>query len=87
MEMNNRKHSKQVFQVVAPDARNVVLVGDLTRFPMRRDPRGIWTTNVTLAPGPHHYRFIVDGKWQDDPACGSHMLNPFGSEDMMREAA
>jgi 1,4-alpha-glucan branching enzyme len=86
------KHSKQVFQLVAPAAKRVELVGDFTQWrqqpvPLQRDPRGIWTTSVALAPGTHRYRFIVDGEWRDDPTCQSRTPNPFGSEDMLREAA
>jgi 1,4-alpha-glucan branching enzyme len=85
--MSTSKSSKQVFQVVAANARSVVLVGDLTHFPMRKDSHGIWTTKVALPPGHHRYRLMVDGEWQDDPACMSRVLNPFGSVEMLREAA
>jgi len=42
---------------------------------------------VPLAPGKHSYRFIVDGEWRDDPECKLRIPNPYGSEDMIREAA
>jgi len=38
-------------------------------------------------PGKHTYRFIVDGNWCDDPECSLRVANPFGGEDMVREAA
>lgn len=90
--MTTNKQTKQVFQFVAPTAKSVVLVGDFTRWtqqsiPMQRDPNGIWTASVPLSPGPHRYRFIADGEWRDDPACESRAPNPFGSEDMVRQAA
>jgi 1,4-alpha-glucan branching enzyme len=90
--MNTIKHSKQVFQFVAPTAKSVVLVGDFTHWHqqgirMQRDPKGVWTASVDLTPGTHRYRFIVDGEWQDDPTCKSRAPNPFGSEDMLRQAA
>jgi 1,4-alpha-glucan branching enzyme len=90
--MNKNKQSKQVFQFVAPAAKSVELVGDFTHWhqqsiPLQRDPKGIWTASVALAPGTHRYRFIVDGEWRDDPACQSRAPNPFGSEDMLRQAA
>ena len=90
--MNTNKHRKQVFQFVAPAAKSVVLVGDFTHWsqrgvPMQRDSNGIWTASVALAPGTHRYRFIVDGEWRDDPECQSRAPNPFGSEDMLRQAA
>jgi 1,4-alpha-glucan branching enzyme len=90
--MATNKNSKQAFHLVAPAAKSVVLVGDFTRWsqqgiPMQRDPNGIWTASVALSPGAHRYRFIVDGEWRDDPACTSRAPNPFGSEDMVRQAA
>jgi 1,4-alpha-glucan branching enzyme len=90
--MTTNKHSKQVFHFVAPAAKSVVLAGDFTRWsqqgiPMQRDPNGTWTATAALSPGTHRYRFIVDGEWRDDPACKSRAPNPFGSEDMLRQAA
>jgi 1,4-alpha-glucan branching enzyme len=90
--MTTNKDSKQGFQSVAPAARSVVLVGDFTSWrqhgiPMQRDSNGIWTASVALAPGAHRYRFIADGEWRDDPACASRAPNPFGSQDMIRQAA
>ncbi|MCX6925614.1 MAG: glycogen-binding domain-containing protein, partial [Verrucomicrobia bacterium] len=81
--MNRNKHSKQVFQFVAPAAKSVVLVGDFTNWRqqgilMHRDSNGIWTASVALAPGTHRYRFIADGEWRDDQACRSRVPNPFG---------
>jgi 1,4-alpha-glucan branching enzyme len=81
-----------LFQYVAPAAQSVVLVGDFTGWrqrgiPLEKEANGTWTANVALAPGPHRYRFIVDGEWRDDPKCKSRVPNPFGSEDMLREAA
>jgi 1,4-alpha-glucan branching enzyme len=91
--MNTNKQSKEAFHFVAPEsARKVVLVGDFTQWqqngiPMHRDDNGVWTASVALSPGTHRYRFIVDGQWWDDPACKSRAPNPFGSEDMLRNAA
>jgi 1,4-alpha-glucan branching enzyme len=90
--MSKNKHSKQLFQLAAPAAKSVVLVGDFTQWTqqgiqMQRDSNGIWTASVPLSPGLHRYRFIVDGQWLDDPACKSREPNPFGGEDMVRQAA
>jgi len=70
----------------------VLLVGDFTRWqqqgiPMHQDKNGVWTTTVELVPGKHTYRFIVDGEWRDDPECRLRTPNPFGGQDMIREAA
>jgi hypothetical protein len=40
-----------------------------------------------LPPGAHHYRFLVDGEWRDDPECALRTPNPFGGENMTRQVA
>ncbi len=82
----------QTFRFTAPDARSVLLVGDFTHWqkesiPLRRGANGVWTTTVALRPGRHSYRFIVDGEWRDDPECQMRVPNPFGTQDMVLEAA
>jgi 1,4-alpha-glucan branching enzyme len=90
--MSTNKRSKETFRLLKPDAKSVVLAGDFTDWtqhgiPMQKDLNGIWTASVALAPGTHRYRFLVDGEWWDDPACKDRTPNPFGTEDMLREAA
>ncbi len=84
--------SKQTFRFSAPDATSVLLVGDFTHWqkrgiPMQKGKDGIWVATVELLPGKHTYRFLVDGDWRDDPECRTRVANPFGGEDMVREAA
>ena len=77
---------KQNFFFTAPSAARVQLVGDFTGWmeapvEMKKGRQGIWQTSVTLPPGTHQYRFIVDGQWCDDPNCPTRVPNPYGSED------
>ncbi len=47
------------------DARTVALTGDFTDWlprPMEREG-GRWILDVVLAPGLHHFGFLVDGQW------------------------
>ncbi len=60
------------FVCIAPQAKHVNLVGDFNDWdpnaqPMKRQPDGSWTTQVTLGHGHHHYMFLVDGKATLDP--------------------
>jgi 1,4-alpha-glucan branching enzyme len=60
------------FACVAPQAKMVTLTGDFndwdpTAMPLKRQPDGSWTGQVTLGHGHHHYRFVVDGKAVLDP--------------------
>lgn len=81
---------EQPFSYTAPTAETVLLVGDFTHWekdPIRlqRQAGGVWRTKVPLPPGKHHYRFIVDGVWRDDPEAATRVANPFGSEDAVRD--
>jgi len=83
---------QQTFTFSAPDALSVQLVGDFTQWQerpisLRKGADGIWRTTVELSPGTHHYRFLVDGQWRDDPDCILRAPNPFGSENMLRQVA
>jgi hypothetical protein len=64
------------FVLVAPQARQVTVVGDFNRWnptahPMERTPTGgTWTVTVPLEAGRHEYSFVVDGQhWMPDPAA------------------
>jgi 1,4-alpha-glucan branching enzyme len=84
--------NKQTFRFSAPGATSVLLVGDFTQWqqkgiPMRKNKDGTWLATVNLAPGKHHYRFIVDNEWHDDPECTVRVPNPYGGQDMVRQVA
>ena len=82
----------QTFSIKAANAMSVQLVGDFTQWQenpisLRKDAGGIWRASVELPPGTHHYRFLVDGEWTDDPDCTLRSPNPFGGQNMMRQVA
>jgi 1,4-alpha-glucan branching enzyme len=88
----SKVQKKQTFRLSAPQARSVLLVGNFTQWQqhgirMEKDREGVWIASVELPPGKHTYRYIVDGDWRDDPECSARVPNPFGSQDMVREAA
>ena len=79
----------QEFTYRAAGATSVALVGDFTNWqekPIAMKPAGagIWKVSVPLAPGTHHYKFMVDGEWRDDPECTLRVPNPFGTENAVR---
>ena len=82
----------QTFSFAAPTAMSVQLVGDFTHWQqqpisLRKGGDGIWRATVELPPGDHHYRFLVDGQWHDDPECALQVPNPFGGQDAVRQVA
>ena len=87
-ENNHRK--SESFSFTAPTATSVQLVGDFTHWKeqpvsMRKGPDGTWRTSVELEPGLHHYRFLVDGEWRDDPECALRVPNAYGTQNSVRK--
>jgi 1,4-alpha-glucan branching enzyme len=81
---------KETFSFRAPDALSVMLVGDFTHWQkepisMKKGAGGIWKATVALDPGVHHYRFLVNGEWRDDPECTLRVPNPYGTENSVRK--
>ena len=72
------------FKLEASGAREAILVGDFNgwdgkKHPMKRDNKGRWSKIVTLAPGRHEYKYVVDGQWQNDPGSNQVVANTFGT--------
>lgn len=72
------------FEIDAPEARRVCLVGDfngwtICEVPLLRDEaRGTWSIQVELPPGRHEYMFVVDDGWVTDPAAPLTIDDGFG---------
>jgi 1,4-alpha-glucan branching enzyme len=92
MPQTNPTTEEQTFSITAPTAMSVQLVGDFTHWrekpiAMKKERGGVWKIAVELPAGTHHYRFLVDGQWRDDPECTVRVPNPFGGHDAVREVA
>jgi len=88
--VNASSKKRVAFSLSAPTARSVLLAGSFTQWELgaielKRLKSGVWKTTVSLEPGRHSYRYIVDGAWHDDPGCPVRVKNPFGSEDCLVE--
>ena len=88
-EKTKASGSHQIFAIQAPAAMTVQLAGDFTHWQehpisLKKESGGVWRAEVDLSPGTHHYRFIVDGAWTDDPDCTVRVPNCYGSQDMVR---
>jgi 1,4-alpha-glucan branching enzyme len=73
------------FCLEAPFAKSVKLAADFTdweKYPldMIKSENGVWFIFVPLSSGNHSYRFIVDGKWRDDPRPVQPAANPSGAD-------
>ena len=71
------------FALSAPDAKSVFVTGSFNDWSLDENCRmsnnnGTWELKLPLKPGVYKYQFIVDGKWQEDPANASTERNSFG---------
>lgn len=71
------------FKFYAPQAKDVSLVGSFNKWNpikkiMKANPKGEWITRVILSEGEHHYKFVVDGEWINDPGAERYVENGVG---------
>jgi 1,4-alpha-glucan branching enzyme len=64
-------------------ARTVQLAGSFNNWqpaktPMQKSGDGVWQVRLSLAKGVYKYRFVVDGRWQQDPNNKMTEPNPYG---------
>ncbi|MBN1972183.1 MAG: AAA family ATPase [Sedimentisphaerales bacterium] len=77
-------HDAVVFVTLYPRAENVHIAGDfnnwrpeLTKM-QKVGESGVWQTKLELPVGRYRYRYVVDGKWQQDPYNEKTEMNPYG---------
>lgn len=78
------------FTLNAPDADEVMLVGDFNNWdlnstPMRKGRTKVWGKDMVLKPGRYEYKFVVDGQWISDPDNDNATVNSFGSQNSVVE--
>jgi 1,4-alpha-glucan branching enzyme len=90
------RKKRVVFTLKAPEAQQVHVTGTFcdwqtSAWPLKKGRGGMWSATLSLPPGRHEYRFLVDGEWRDDPNCRERVPNSFGTENcvlhVLREAA
>jgi 1,4-alpha-glucan branching enzyme len=85
-----KKQIKQVrFEFPVPGAQEVFIAGEFNNWdergnPLKRDENGVWGIVIHLPPGRYEYRFLTDGRWENDPSCSSCVPNAFGSLNCVR---
>jgi chromosome partitioning protein len=74
-----------VFTIAAPGAEHVHLAGDFNNWTLdgsEMEPKGgVWTKVLKLPPGRYRYRYVVDGRWQNDPLNAVVEPSPYGGDD------
>lgn len=81
---------KTKFELNAPYANEVFLIGDFNSWkaeglPLKKNKKGMWNLELELMPGKYEYKFIVDGKWQNDPVNNNTVLNSYGTFNSVKE--
>lgn len=78
-------HKKCEFKLTAEPGSKVSLAGtfngwDASKHRMKPIPRSrTYKAAVTLPPGKHEYKFVVDGLWLPDPLCPQQTPDGHGS--------
>lgn len=78
------KRRKVDFKIWAPRAKTVCLMGSFNQWndkthAMKKDTDGIWRKSIMAVPGRYEYRYLVDGKWENDPANNNCCPNEYGT--------
>lgn len=82
-----------VFATFAPGAQQVHVAGDFNDWsaeatPMVRNGKdGTFHATLPLSPGRYRYRYVIDGRWVQDPNNQYVESNPFGELDSVVEVA
>ncbi len=71
------------FEFQHSDTGKVCLAGSFNDWQPAATPMvdlgdGRWVKELTLSPGRYEYRFVVNGKWVDDPNAKEAAPNPHG---------
>lgn len=79
-----------VFSLSAPEAKEVYIAGDFNNWQvdkssLMKQANGRWTKRINLPCGRYNYRFVVDGRWIEDPQSPVKEINPFGELNSLIE--
>lgn len=79
-----------VFSVFAPEAKEVYVAGEFNNWSLDDNSRmafnnGTWMKKINFFSGRYRYRFVIDGKWTEDPDNPVKEKNPYGDMDSLIE--
>jgi len=78
------------FTLAAPGAKEVYVTGDFNDWKLDEQGRmsvdnGTWKKKIDVCCGRYRYRFVIDGKWIEDPGNPNKEMNPYGEMDSLLE--
>lgn len=86
IQKKTKKGSQVKFKLQpGQEVQKIELAGDFTDWQQKsvkmRKSNGAWTCNVSVTPGKHEYKFLVDGQWWTDPENIQRVWNNVGAEN------
>lgn len=75
------------FKLNAPEAKYVYITGTFNNWAkdetslMKKLDSGMWVKMLPIPEGTYHYKFIVDGKWKEDPNNSQMENDRFGGKN------
>jgi len=84
--VSKTKRRKIRFMFTADEAKSVRIAGDFNNWRedgkmLKRNGSDVWQITLMLPPGTYEYKFLVDGKWENDPLNDQLCLNCFGTRN------
>ncbi len=82
-----RARKRVNFEMQAEPGSHVNVVGtfnnwDAEAHPLKENPgSGHFKRSILLPRGRYEYKFIVNGKWVEDPNCSQNVANDMGSRN------
>jgi len=72
-----------ILTFLAQEAKEVTVAGDFNGWspdaaPLEKTGDGDWAVRLMLRSGQYEYRFVVDGRWCEDPQASGRAACPFG---------
>lgn len=82
--------SSVTFVAMYPHAKRVEIAGEFNGWspestPLEKSGDGRWFTRLNLDSGRYQYRYVVDGRWQQDPYNAKSVQNEFGEMNSVLE--
>jgi 1,4-alpha-glucan branching enzyme len=73
-----------VLTFLAPEAGEVTVAGNFNDWcpkatSLENTGAGKWIARLMFRSGQYEYRFVVDGRWREDPLASQRVANPHGS--------
>ena len=87
--LSDMDKKKIQFKYFDPKAKEVYLAGDFNNWNpqkklMKKQENGEWVIRVLLDPGKVEYKYVVDGKWVNDPGAKEYSYNGVGTQNSVK---